>query len=150
MVSMIDRLYLASDLQLDKIHHLSCYMILPRVLVRVFGPQWPIRVFVSQNSSVQMNCTLTDSPFWSIDLAEDASTVPLQFVTRGELLNAHGVYELPQIETPGMPPTLRLLINDTARNNQTEIICAGLRESIETTLFVDGMLHHINVLAVLV
>ena len=55
------------------------------------------------------------------------------------------------IETPGMPPTLRPLINDTARNNQTVITCTGLSESIEsieTTLFIYGMLKHINVLAV--
>ena len=63
-------------------------MILPCVLVRVLGPRWPMR---PQNSSVQMDCTTTDSSFWSIDLAEDASTVPLPFATRGELLNAHGV-----------------------------------------------------------
>ena len=109
------------------------------VLVRVPGLRWPERVFVPQSSSVQMNCTLTDSPFWSIDLAEDAVTVPLPFAARSSLLNAHGLYELPQIETPGMPPTLRLLINDTARNNQTKITCTGTRESIETTLFIYGM-----------
>ena len=35
--------------------------------------------------------------------------------------------------------TLRLLINDTARNNQTEIYCDGVDESFQTTLFVVGM-----------
>ena len=49
-------------------------------------------------------------------------------------LNAHGVYELPEV--PGMPPTLRLLISDTAMNNQTEIFCN--RGALSTILFVYG------------
>ena len=40
-----------------------------------------------------------------------------------EILNAHGVYELSTIETPETIVT-RLLINDTAVNNQTEIHCS--------------------------
>ena len=117
-------------------------MIQPPVLVRVpSGPRWPIRVFVPLNSSVQMNCTTgSATPFWSINLAEDAVPTPLQFATRGTELNAHGLYELPQIETPGMPPTLRLLINDTARNNQTDIYCSNDGNTFTTTLFVFGML----------
>ena len=55
-----------------------------------------------------------------------------------EILNAHGVYELPQIETLGMPDTLGLLINDTAVNNQAEIHCTGETISIHTTLFTIG------------
>ena len=109
-------------------------------------------LLVPQTSTVLINCTTSsDSPLWSINLDNDSIITQLQFSTRGAELNAHGVYELPQIETPGMPPTLRLLINDTARNNQTEIFCTGrLGESIETILFVNGMLHRTNVLAVLV
>ena len=39
-----------------------------------------------------------------------------------------------------MPLTLRLLINDTARNNQTKIKCTGITVAIETTnLFIYGM-----------
>jgi hypothetical protein len=50
-----------------------------------------------------------------------------------EQLNAHSVYQLPRIETPGMPLTLRLLINDTVRNNQTEIQCDRSEISVSTT-----------------
>ena len=100
---------------------------------------WPVPyLFVSQSSTVQIICR-TDNmnlhPFWSIDLAND-SLAPLQFSTRGEQLNNYGLYEL---ETPGMPTVLTLLINDTARNNQTVINCSGDRTSSETTLFVLGM-----------
>ena len=95
---------------------------------------WPVPYFfVSQSSTVQIICK-TDSmnPFWSINLANDSlRTTSLQFSTRGEQLNEHGLYEL---ETPGMPTVLTLLINDTARNNQTVIDCSGDRTSFETTL----------------
>ena len=104
---------------------------------------WPVPYFfVSQSSTVQIICK-TDSmnPFWSINLANDSlRTTSLQFSTRGEQLNEHGLYEL---ETPGMPTVLTLLINDTARNNQTVIDCSGDRTSFETTLFVLGMSHTI-------
>ena len=102
-------------------------------------------LLVPQTSTVLFNCTTnSDSPLWSINLDNDSITTQLQFSTRGAELNAHGLYELPQIETPGMPPTLRLLINDTAGNNQTEIHCDGEDESNLTTLFVYGMSHDIN------
>ena len=75
-------------------------------------------------SNVEINCTAAVGtaypPFWAIDLAADSSTTALQFTNRKGRLNAHGVYELPPIETP---LTLRLLINDTAINNQTAIFC---------------------------
>ena len=82
-----------------------------------------------------------EQPFWLIDLANDSVSTQHQFTTRRELLNAHGVYELPQIEIPGMPPTLRLLINDTKVNNQTEILCNGENKSIHSTLFITGKCH---------
>ena len=86
---------------------------------------WPTpNVFAPQNSTVLINCTTTsDSPLWSIDLASDGSNSQLQFSNRAEDLNAHGVYELPTINETGMLPTLRLLINNTARNNGTDIVC---------------------------
>ena len=76
-----------------------------------------------------------ENPIWSIDLANDSVS------TQQHILNAHGVYELPRIETPGMPPTLRLLINDTALNNQTEIFCTGESTSNHSTLFILGKSH---------
>ena len=94
-------------------------------------------------SNVEINCTAAvgtaDPPFWAIDLATDSSTTPLQFATRKEQLNDHGVYELPRIETP---LTLRLLINNTAINNQTEINCepGPGAETINTILYVFGEL----------
>ena len=76
-----------------------------------------------------------DPPVWAIDLAGDSGALPLQFSSRKRQLNAHGVYELPPVETP---LTLRLLINDTAINNQTEIGCDCGVLSIATILYVFG------------
>ena len=100
-------------------------------------------IFAPQESTIIINCTADgEQSFWSIDLANDSVSTQHQFSTRRELLNAHGVYELPQIETPGMPPTLRLLINDTDINNQTEILCTdGENKLIHTTLFITGKYH---------
>ena len=72
-------------------------------------------------STVQRTVTIHSHAFWSIDPAGDQLMTQFQFAIRGEVLNDHGLYELPRIETPGMPPTLRLLINDTEVNNQTVI-----------------------------
>lgn len=82
-----------------------------------------------------MNCTATDGgddPFWAADLASDMKSV--QFRAIDKEFNDHGLYELPKI---GMPPTLRLLINDTERNNETEIYC-NKDEELSTTLFIFG------------
>ena len=110
---------------------------------------WPVpHIFAPRESTVEIRCTAGErnyTPFWLIDLANDVKTFPLQFINQEEQLNAHSVYQLPQIETPGMPPTLRLLINDTVRNNQTRIQCdrSATSEST-TTLFVVGkvLIHH--------
>ena len=59
-------------------------------------------------------------------------------VARGAELNVHGVYELPQTEIPEMPTTLRLLINDITRNNQTVIDCVGHSVYLHPTLLVYG------------
>ena len=98
-------------------------------------------LLVPQGSYVEINCTAavdnSNTPFWVIDLANDSRDIQLQFSNRKQQLNAHGVYELPRIETPGMPPTLRLLINDTIINNQTEINCEH-DALFTTTLIVFG------------
>ena len=95
-------------------------------------------------STVLLSCTLPtpSDPLWSVDLSSDSSPVRLQFNTRSARLNAHGLYELPSVtdHQTGMT-TLRLLINNTAINNQTLIDCAGgFEESFLTTLFVLGMM----------
>jgi hypothetical protein len=109
------------------------------IIVLIQEP-WPMpHVLVPIGSNVEINCTAatdtTDPPFWAIDLAADSSDALLQFATGKGRLNAHGVYELPPIETP---LTLRLLINDTANNNQTEIICDNGAQSITTVLYMFG------------
>ena len=117
------------------------YFFLP-VLV---SEPWPVPyLFATQESTIIINCTADaygELPFWSIDLANDSVSTQHQFSTRQDLLNAHGVYELPWIETPGMPSTLRLLMNDTEVNNQTEIFCTRENTSLQTTVFVIGKYH---------
>ena len=113
------------------------YIISPIVLV---SEPWPVYIFAPQESTIIINCTAdSEHAFWSIDLANDSVSSQHQFSSREDILNDHGVYELPQIETPGMPPTLRLIINDTTANNQTEILCTGGNKTIHTTLFLIGM-----------
>ena len=102
------------------------------------------QLLIPTGSNVEINCTAAvgtaDPPFWAIDLAADSSTTRLQFATRKGQLNAHGVYELPRIETP---LTLRLLINDTAINNQTEIACdSGPGTETITILYMFGELEY--------
>ena len=99
------------------------------------------QLLVPNGANVEINCTAAiDTPFWAIDLATDSSEAQLQFSTSVTIkgwLNAHGVYELPRIEAP---LTLKLLVNDTAINNQTKIVCdrgAGA-QSFTTVLCVFG------------
>ena len=97
-------------------------------------------VYVPHNASIHIICT-TDSasPFWSIDPAGDQLDMTFfQFVTGSDVLNDYGMYELPRIETPGMPPTLRLLINETVFNNQTVIQCIGRTVVRQTTVYLYG------------
>ena len=86
-----------------------------------------------------MNCTAlneTRPPIWSIDIASDAVMLPLQFATEDDDLDAHGLFK---IEEPGTPiNTVRLLINNTAVNNQTVINCNRRGALATTTLFVFG------------
>ena len=96
-------------------------------------------IFAPQDSTIIINCTADgENSVWSIDLANESSSTQHQFSSRQDLLNAHGVYELHSIETPGMPRTSRLLINDTEINNQTEIFCNGENTSNHITLFIVG------------
>ena len=96
-------------------------------------------------STVLLSCTLPtpNDLLWSVDLSSDSSLVRFQFNTHSARLNAHSLYELPNVtDHQTEMTTLRLLINNTAMNiNQTLIDCAGgLGESFLTTLFVLGML----------
>ena len=96
-------------------------------------------IFVPRESTMEIKCTAKEmdyTPFWLIDLANDIKDSSLQFTSgQKKQLNTHGVYELP--DRPEMPSTLRLLINDTARNNQTIIQCdQGTTSTSTTTLFV--------------
>lgn len=100
-------------------------------------------LLVPPASTVVLNCTLASSsnPLWSIDLAGDSTPVRFQFNTHSAILNRHGLFELPSVtDHETRMVTLRLLISDTAGNNQTLIDCAGIDESFLTTLFVFGML----------
>ena len=112
-----------------------CYAVL------VSDP-WPKPfLLVPQKSNIYMNCTVKSTSlfFWSINLANDSLSVQFQFGTGRSVLNAHGVYELPQSEISEETTILRLLINDTARNNGTVIHCTRtVSDSIATTLFVLG------------
>ena len=100
---------------------------------------WPMPLFIPSGSTLELNCTSHERRSWLIDLRQNSTAgIPLSFDLIQEQLNAHGVFELPQIDAPGMPSTLRLLINDTARNNQTLIRCQGATTFSTTTLFVLG------------
>ena len=128
------------------------FITLALVIVRIPAESpWPETVYAPHNASVHINCTLETQgmPFWAINVADFNSD--LQFATQGELLNNRGLYELPRIDTPGMPLILRLLINDTGVNNNTVIKCSslivGVRE-MQTTLYLYGMssMLHVKVL----
>jgi hypothetical protein len=93
------------------------------------------------NASVYINCTLESQGllFWSIKHADFPLDLQFSETTRQEL-NNRGLYELPPI--PGMAPILRLLINETEVNNNTEIKCSSLEIDVgvrETTLYLYGM-----------
>ena len=98
-------------------------------------------LYVPQNSTVFMNCTAnvssTSTPIWSIGPANSSDSSQLQFINRHDELNDLGFYNLTSITTSDMI-TLRLMINDTTRNNQTKIFCDFGMESYNTTLFVYG------------
>ena len=104
--------------------------------VQVSEP-WPTPyLMVPRNSTIFLNCTTNeDSPFWTIDLPDEDDT---QYRSIDRVFNANGFYELPPIEAPEMPTVLRLLINNTSRNNRTKVICSG---TMDTRLAVFSEFH---------
>ena len=92
--------------------------------MQVSEPWPPLYLFVPENSRIEMNCTALDkakSPIWSIDLASVPGRFQFRFDSQSsDHLNADGVFE---ILTPEMPSIRRLVINNTAVNNQTTIFC---------------------------
>ena len=108
--------------------------------VEVADQSWPRFVYVPHNASVYKNCTTdSDNPFWSIDPAGDGLETPLQFSTRREALNNEGLFNI-EVSEGTVPPTLRLLINDTEVNNQTVIECVGEIVTHRTVIFLYGKL----------
>ena len=76
---------------LHNINIIQCFI----VLLSEPGPQY---IFVLQESVVMINCIADgEQSFWSIELANDSTDTQHQFSSRQDLLNDHGVYELPQI-----------------------------------------------------
>ena len=98
----------------------------------------------SSSTSVYIDCIVSlgnSNPYWAVDLSQDAVSTYLQFNTRGRQLNSFGVYKLPPEETdPGKLRTLRLLVNDTTRNNGTRVFCEGQghQRYLETMLVLYG------------
>ena len=138
---MVYFIQLVQDGQLEcegKVNYYSnlIYVIINcTVLVR---DPWPKEYLaVTQGSTVRINCTAnySDNLFWTIDLGNDSTTVQYQFNPGYVVLNAHGLYELSRIETTDTI-TLRLLVNDTALNNQTNVLCYRSMQALTTTLFV--------------
>ena len=100
---------------------------------------WPPSLILPlQTSTVEIHCTSkTESrALWSVDLGSDSSGLQFRtgIVQDQQILADFGVFELPPIESAREQPTLRLLINDTARNNLTRVIC-GSEQSTTLLLF---------------
>ena len=96
-------------------------------------------MYIPYNASVYINCTLEsqNTPIWLINPAEDDVGIALPFHTS---FNDYGLYELSDIERLGMSTIIRLLINDTAINNKTEINCYAVDVDLrQTTLSLYGM-----------
>ena len=106
--------------------------------VEVADQSWPSFIYAPHNASVYINCTTNSSnPFWSINLAGDNVDSFLPFFPRGEDLNNEGLYDI-GVAGGTVPPTLRLLINDTEVNNQTMIECVGRAVTHRTVIFLYG------------
>ena len=74
------------------------------------------------------------SPIWSIDIGSDGIMFPYQFGSQDAALHNAGLF---RIAEPATPTTERLLINNTAVNNQTMITCNRHQGAVATTtLFV--------------
>ena len=130
-----DRLLISSTLHLLIFSSLSTYYY--SAIVTVHEP-WPTPyVFVPRYSTIEMHCTENSGHdflnVWSVDLGND--TLGIQYRGGDRQLKDHGIYELPSLNSSvGMPSVLRLLINDTNVNNETQIFC----NMHSTTLFVYG------------
>ena len=128
---------------LSEAFHLAI-TLLALVLVRVPAESpWPETLYAPHNASIYINCTLgresQETPFWAISLADIDTELQFFAPSQRQRLNNRGLYELPQIETPGMPPILRLFINNTSVNNNTVIKCSSLNDGIhQTTLYLYG------------
>ena len=98
---------------------------------------WPTTVFVPQNSDLLIYCTVNNAtPSWSVDVIGDTLMTALPLSDRRQLLSTYGVYP---IENTDMPGNIQgLLINETSRNNQTKVICAGSVSFFETSILVYG------------
>ena len=96
-------------------------------------------MLVPRDSTAKMSCTSLDQtspPIWSIDIASDGIVFPYQFGTPAAdaVLHNGGLFKMVEPETPTAE---RLLINNTAVNNQTVISCNRHQgEFATTTLFV--------------
>ena len=102
-------------------------------------------MYVPRNARVFIDCIMDNShSFWAINLGGDDFDIFLQFSTNygKENLNNHGVYELPPMETSGMPSALKLLINNTDINNRTIIQCFDGNKLHKTTLYLYSKLYH--------
>ena len=84
-----------------------------------------------------MSCTSlhqTKSPIWSIDLASDEGPFQHRFGSDGDdILHTNGLFKM---EEPGTPTLVRLLINNTAVNNQTVIHCNRHGAQATATIFI--------------
>ena len=101
---------------------------------------WPAPpLLVPRDSTIEMSCTSLDQtspPIWSIDIASHGIVFPYQFGTPAAdaVLHNSGLFKIVE---PGTPTAERLLINNTAVNNQTMISCNRHQgQPAITTLFV--------------
>ena len=97
-------------------------------------------LLLPSNSSVDVYCrAINDNPlFWAVNLAADARNLQLRtdIDMDNQILRTYGVYALEHVtESPGMPPILRLRINNTALNNGTEIVCANSGQSTILSIY---------------
>ena len=107
------------------------------VIVQVSEP-WPASfLFIPRDSTIKMSCTSlhqTKSPIWSIDLASEEGPFQHRFGSDGDdILHTNGLFKM---EEPGTPTLVRLLINNTAVNNQTVIHCNRHGAQATATIFI--------------
>ena len=101
---------------------------------------WPApRLLIPRGSTIKMSCTSLDqakSPSWSIDIGSDGIMFHYQFGSQDGDAALHNA-GLFRIVEPATITTERLLINNTAVNNQTMITCNRHQGAVATTtLFI--------------